>query len=125
MGIDFIQEYLEETMRIFNLQDEKFEDMQMSLNASIIHVAKKIAAGEFEQGEITLKLKIGTVYEHKEETAYKMPAFNYKIGTNLQKKSSLDGGDAYQGMEFKLDDEVVVLERVKTNQMDMFEEDEE
>lgn len=112
-------------MRIFNLQDPKFEEMQISFDASIIHVAKKIAAGEFEQGEITLKLKIGTVYEHKEETVYKMPAFNYKIGTNLQKKSSLDGGDAYKDMEFKLDDGVVVLERVKSNQMDMFEDDEE
>ena len=112
-------------MRIFNLQDPKFEEMQISFDASIIHVAKKIAAGEFEQGEITLKLKIGTVYEQKDEKAYKMPAFNYKIGTNLQKKSSLDGGDAYKDMEFKLDDGVVVLERVKTNQMDMFEDDEE
>ena len=112
-------------MRIFSLQDEKFEDMQMSLNASIIHVAKKIAAGEFEQGDITLKLKIGTVYEQKDEKAYKMPAFNYKIGTNLQKKSSLDGGDAYQGMEFKLDDGVVVLEKVKSNQIDMLDEEDE
>lgn len=112
-------------MRIFNLQDEKFEEMQISFDASIIHVAKKIAAGEFEQGEITLKLKIGTVYEQKDEKAYKMPAFNYKISTNLQKKSSLDGGDAYKDMEFKLDDGVVVLERVKSNQMDMFEDDEE
>ena len=112
-------------MRIFSLQDEKFADMQMSLNASIIHVAKKIAAGEFEQGDITLKLKIETVYEQKDEKAYKMPAFNYKIGTNLQKKSSLDGGDTYKDMEFKLDDGVVVLERVKSNQMDMFEDDEE
>lgn len=112
-------------MRIFSLQDEKFEEMQMSLNASIIHVAKKIAAGEFEQGEITLKLKIGTVNELKEETIYKMPAFNYKIGTNLQKKSSLDGGDAYQGMEFKLDDGVVVLEKVKSNQIDMLDEEDE
>lgn len=112
-------------MRIFNLQDPKFEEMQISFDASIIHVAKKIAAGEFEQGEVTLKLKIGTVYEQKDEKAYKMPAFNYKIGTNLQKKSSLDGGDAYKDMEFKLDDGVVVLERVKSNQMDMFEDDEE
>lgn len=112
-------------MRIFSLKDPKFEEMQISFDASIIHVAKKIAAGEFEQGEITLKLKIGTVYEQKDEKAYKMPAFNYKIGTNLQKKSSLDGGDAYKDMEFKLDDGVVVLERVKSNQMDMFEDDEE
>lgn len=112
-------------MRIFSLKDPKFEEMQISFDASIIHVAKKIAAGEFEQGEITLKLKIGTVYEQKDEKAYKMPAFNYKIGTNLQKKSNIDGGDAYQGMEFKLDDGVVVLERVKSNQMDMFEDDEE
>lgn len=52
-------------MRIFNLQDPKFEEMQISFNASIIHVAKKIAAGEFEQGEITLKLKIGTIFEKK------------------------------------------------------------
>lgn len=112
-------------MRIFSLKDPKFEEMQISFDASIIHVAKKIAAGEFEQGEITLKLKIGTVYEQKDEKAYKMPAFNYKIGTNLQKKSSLDGGDTYKDMEFKLDDGVVVLERVKSNQMDMFEDDEE
>ena len=112
-------------MRVFSLQDEKFEDMQMSLNASIIHVAKKIAAGEFEQGEITLKLKIGTVYEHKEETPYMMPAFNYKIGTNLQKKSSLEGKNAYQNMEFKIDDGVVVLERVQSNQIDMLDEEEE
>ncbi len=111
-------------MRIFSLRDEKFEEMQMSLDASIIHVAKKIAAGEFEQGDITLKLKIGTMYEQKEETAYKMPAFNYKIVTNLQKKSSLDGGDAYKDMEFKLDDNMVVLEKVKSNQIDMFDEEE-
>lgn len=111
-------------MRIFSLRDEKFEEMQMSLDASIIQVAKNIAAGEFEQGDITLKLKIGTMYEQKEETAYKMPAFNYKIVTNLQKKSSLDGGDAYKDMEFKLDDNVVVLEKVKSNQIDMFEEEE-
>ena len=110
-------------MRIFSLRDEKFEEMQTSLDASIIHVAKKIAAGEFEQGDITLKLKIGTMYEQKEETAYKMPAFNYKIVTNLQKKSSLDGGDAYKDMEFKLDDNVVVLEKVKSNQIDMFDEE--
>lgn len=112
-------------MRIFSLQDEKFEEMQMSLNVSIVHVAKKIAAGEFEQGEITLKLKIGTVNEFKEETIYKMPAFNYKIGTNLQKKSSLDGRDTYYGMEFKLDDGVVVLEKVKSNQIDMLDEEDE
>lgn len=112
-------------MRIFNLFDEKFEDMNAGLNVALMQVAKKIANEEFEQGEITLKLKIGTVYEQKDGKAYKMPAFTYKISTNLQKKSSTDGGDAYQGMEFKLDDEVVVLERVKTNQMDMFEEDEE
>lgn len=64
------------------------------------------------------------MYEQKEETAYKMPAFNYKIVTNLQKKSSLDGGDAYKDMEFKLDDNVVVLEKVKSNQIDMFDEEE-
>ena len=112
-------------MRIFSLQDEKFEEMQKSLNASIVHVARKIAAGEFEQGDITLKLKIGTVYEQKEETVYQMPAFNYKIGTNLQKKSSLFGRDAYDGMEFKLDGGVVVLEKVKSNQIDMLDEEED
>lgn len=111
-------------MRIFNLFDEKFEDMNAGLNVALMQVAKKIADEEFEQGEITLKLKIGTVYEQKDGKAYKMPAFNYKIGTNLQKKSSLDGGDAYQGMEFKLDDGVVVLEKVKSNQIDMLDEEE-
>lgn len=112
-------------MRIFNLFDEKFEDMHAGLNVAIMHVAKKIATEEFEQGEITLKLKIGTVYEQKDGKAYKMPAFNYKIGTNLQKKSSTDGKDAYNGMEFKLDDGVVVLEKVKSNQIDVLDEEDE
>lgn len=112
-------------MRIFSLQDEKFEKMQMSLNASIVHVANKIAAGEFDQGDITLKLKIETIYTYKEDTPYKKPAFNYKIGTNLQKKSNIDGGDAYDGMEFKLDDDVVVLTKVQSNQINMLDEEDE
>ena len=112
-------------MRIFSLQDEKFEDMQMALNAAIVQVGEKIAKGEFEQGDVSLKLKIGTVIEQKEETVYKMPAFTYKIGTNLQKKSSMDGGDAYRDMELKLYDNMVILERVKSNQIDMFDEEDE
>lgn len=113
-------------MREFNLKDEKFEEMQMALNAAIVQVGEKIAKGEFEQGDVSLKLKIGTVIEQKEETVYKMPAFTYKIGTNLQKKASTDGGDAYRDMELKLYDNMVILERVKSDQIDMFgEEDEE
>lgn len=112
-------------MRIFSLEDPKFEAMQMALNAAIVQVAKKIAAGEFEQGDITLKLKIGTVYEQKEETTYKMPAFNYKISTNLQKKAGTDGGDTYPDMELKLYGDMVVLEKVRSDQIEMFDEVEE
>lgn len=112
-------------MKIFSLQDEKFEDMQMALNDAIVQVGQKIAKGEFEQGDVSLKLKIGTVIEQKEETVYKMPAFTYKIGTNLQKKSSMDGGDAYRDMELKVCGDMVILERVKSNQIDMFDEEDE
>ena len=112
-------------MREFNLQDEKFEEMQMALNAAIVQVGEKIAKGEFEQGDVSLKLKIGTVIEQKEETVYKMPAFTYKIGTNLQKKSSMDGGDAYRDMELKLYDNMVILEKVRSDQIGMFDEEDE
>ena len=112
-------------MREFNLKDEKFEEMQMALNAAIVQVGEKIAKGEFEQGDVSLKLKIGTVIEQKEETVYKMPAFAYKIGTNLQKKSSMDGGDAYRDMELKLYDNMVILEKVRSDQIDMFDEEDE
>lgn len=112
-------------MRVFSLQDEKFEDMQMALNAAIVQVGEKIAKGEFEQGDITLKLKIGTIIEAEAGTGYKMPAFTYRIGTNLQKKASTDGRDAYRGMEFKLDGGVVVLEKVKSNQINMLDEEDE
>lgn len=113
-------------MKIFNLQDEKFQEMQTALNVSLIDVAKKIAMGEFEQGDITLKIKLGTVYEYKDNTPYKMPAFNYKVATTLQKKSSLDGGDSYRGMEFAIDDSgFVVLEKVQSAQMDMLDEEDE
>lgn len=110
-------------MREFNLKDEKFKDMQMALNAAIVQVGEKIAKGEFEQGDVSLKLKIGTVIEQKDETVYKMPAFTYKIGTNLQKKSNMDGGDAYRDMELKVYDDMVILERVKSDQIDMFNEE--
>lgn len=112
-------------MRVFSLQDEKFEDMQMALNTAIVQVGQKIAKGEFEQGEVSLKLKIGTVIEQKEETVYKMPAFTYKIGTNLQKKSSMDGGDTYRDMELKVYDNIVILEKVRSDQIDMFDEEDE
>lgn len=112
-------------MRIFSLQDEKFEDMQMALNTAIVQVGQKIAKGEFEQGDVSLKLKIGTVIEQKEETVYKMPAFTYKIGTNLQKKSNMDGGDAYRDMELKVYGDMVILEKVRSDQIDMFDEEDE
>jgi hypothetical protein len=112
-------------MRIFSLQDEKFEDMQMALNAAIVQVGEKIAKGEFEQGDVSLKLKIGTVVAQKEETVYKMPAFTYKIGTNLQKKSGIDGEGAYRDMELKVCGDIVILEKVRSDQIDMFDEEDE
>lgn len=112
-------------MREFNLKDEKFEEMQTALNSAIVQVGEKIAKGEFEQGDVSLKLKIATVLDQKEETVYKMPAFTYKIGTNLQKKSSMDGGDAYRDMELKVYGDMVILEKVQSNQIDMFDEEDE
>lgn len=113
-------------MKIFSLQDKKFQEMQTDLNISLIDVAKKIAMGEFEQGDITLKIKLGTAYGYKGGTPYKMPAFNYKVTTTLQKKSSLDGEDVYRGMEFAIDESgFVVLAEVQSAQMDMLEDEEE
>lgn len=112
-------------MKIFSLQDKKFQEMQTALNVSLVDVAKKIARNEFEQGDITLKIKLGTVYEYKDNTPYKMPAFSYKVATTLQKKSSLDGGDSYRGMEFAIDESgFVVLAEVQSDQMDMLEDEE-
>ena len=110
-------------MKEFNLKDEKFEDMQMALNDAIVQVGEKIAKGEFEQGDVSLKLKIETVAVQKEETVYRMPAFTYKIGTNSQKKSSMGGGDAYRDMELKMCGDIVILEKVKSDQIDMFDEE--
>lgn len=112
-------------MKVFSLQDEKFEEMQTALNVSLVDVAKKIARGEFEQGDITLKIKLGTVPDFNNETPYKMPAFNFKVNTNLQKKSSLGGGGQYDDMEFAIDESGCVgLKRVQSAQMDMLEDEE-
>ena len=113
-------------MRIFSLQDEKFEEMQMSLNASIIHVATKIAAGEFEAGDINLKIKIGFDADYKNEQLYKKPVILFKVNTILQKKSNMDGGFSYKNKELVLDEDgQPVLQEVKSSQIDVFEEDEE
>ena len=113
-------------MRRFSLQDEKFEEMQMSLNASIIHVAKKIAAGEFEAGDINLKIKIGFDADYKNEQLYRKPVVLFKVNTVLQKKSNVDGGFSYKNKELVLDEDgQPVLQEVKSSQIDVFEEDEE
>ena len=110
-------------MRKFNLNDEKFEEMQMKLNIAVIDISKKIATGEFESGDVSLKLTIGTTSQYKDETMSEMPVFSYKINTNLQKKSNVNGGDIFPNMELSLDDETLVLKEVKSNQIGMFDEE--
>lgn len=110
-------------MRKFNLNDEKFNDMQSNLNSAVIDISKKIADGDFEQGDVSLKLTIKTISQYKEETTYEMPVFDYKINTNLQKKSNMTGGDIFPEMELKLDDGTLVLQRVRSDQIDMFDEE--
>ena len=111
-------------MREFNLNGIKFEEMQMKLNVAVIDISKKIATGEFGSGDVSLKLTIGTSSQYKDETMYEMPVFSYKINTNLQKKSNVNGGDIFPNMELSLDDdETLVLKEVKSNQLDMFDEE--
>lgn len=111
-------------MKRINLENECFDEMKVQLNASIEHVVQKIASKEFNQGNISLKLTIGFEWDYKEEKEYKKPVLIYKVNTNMQKKSSLDGSYAFFNKELVLDDEdIPVLREVASNQVDMFEEE--
>lgn len=113
-------------MKKINLYTEEFDELKISLNASIEHVVKKLASKEFEAGDINLKIKIGFKADYKNEKMYRKPVVLYKVNTVLQKKSNIDSEFSYKNKELVLDEDgEPVLQEVKSSQIDVFEEDEE
>lgn len=113
-------------MKKINLYSEEFDELKINLNASIEHVVKKLASKEFEGGDINLKIKIGFITDYKNEQLYRKPAVLFKVNTVLQKKSNVDGGFSYKNKELVLDEDgQPVLQEVRSNQIDVLEDDEE
>lgn len=113
-------------MKKINLYTEEFDELKINLNASIEHVVKKLASKEFEAGDINLKIKIGFDADYKNEQLYRKPVVMFKVNTVLQKKSKIDGGFSYKNKELVLDEDgQPVLQEVKIDQIDMFDEEDE
>lgn len=113
-------------MKKINLYTEEFDELKINLNASIEHVVKKLASKEFEAGDINLKIKIGFNADYKDKKMYRKPVVIYKVNTALQKKSNIEGGFSYVNKELVLDEDgQPVLQEVRSNQIDVLEDDEE
>ena len=83
-----------ENENFLDLSNPIFFEMMNSLNMNIIEVMKEVYDGNFEEGEVNLKLQIdienvtSPIYPHEE---YKKPNFDYKVSRSLKKNESNSG----------------------------------
>ena len=117
-----------------NIDSPVFQPVIDSLNEQIIEVIKKVYNGEFESGDIALKIKLSTPTEYKqfpaendigeptvEEYKYKALQFNHSITTTL-KKVDKENGRYWGEKELKKDDFGNFIEApIEDPQLSMFD----
>lgn len=115
-------------MERLSIYAPEFKEMLENLEMSFLHVAKKINGDEFESGDITLKLSVGTDIDFVEipdgyggvtSKPYKVPRFSFKTTTSLQKKTDVSGVYVASEKEMKDRDGVIYLIDVDSAQMKM------
>ena len=110
-----------------------FEGMLKNLDSEIQRVIGELYDGDFEAGEINLKLKLNRVEDYKEYPKeddsneiywYRKPEFLYNISTTLKKQFKQEGA-FLPDAEIKLVNDTFVLVPVPDPQMSLFETPEE
>lgn len=104
-----------------NIDSPVFKQMLTDLDKEIKRVIEKIYDEEFESGEISLKLKLTQIEDHKEYPKqdelgfeeseiywYKKPYFKHSVSTSLKKQYKQEG-EFVPEAEIKLIDEDYVL----------------
>ena len=111
-----------------DINGEVFKDMRGDLQLVLHNVLIEIFNENFESGDITLKLNVGTSLEFEDvpdgmggwtRTPYNRPIFNYKINYALQKKDNIDGAYIAEGQVLALENGFFKLMDIEKAQMEM------
>lgn len=111
-----------------NLNSSVFTEMNHQLDVAIQAVLREVYKKNFQSGDITLKLIIGSHTDFAQvpdgmggvtNAPYEKPVFVHKINIALQKKSSLDGSYIAKGQMLEFNDGVFELRDVDKAQMEM------
>lgn len=127
-------EVLERILEI-DIDSPVFKTMLADLNKEIKRVIEKVHEGSFESGEISLKLSLSQIEDHKEYPkmddlgfeeseiyCYKKPHFKHTVSTTLKKQYKEDGIYS-EDRELKKIDDKYVLVPVQDPQMNLLDDD--
>lgn len=115
-------------LTVFN---DGFAELVTQINEHLEKVGKHVIDGEFESGEITVKIKVGTENKFEEYPAesggqdkiveYIEPDIQFDVKTDLKKAYKTSGYADFYNMAIMVDDYgEVVLEEVEKAQTDLF-----
>ena len=111
-----------------DINGEVFKTMRCDLQLVLHNVLYEIFNKNFESGDITLKLNVGTSLEFEDvpdgmggwtRAHYDIPKFSYKINYALQKKDNIDGAYIAKGQVLALENGYFELVDVEKAQMEM------
>lgn len=128
-NIDLSKKVLE-----IDIESPIFNEMLQDLNNEIVRVIDKIYRGEFEGGEVGLKLSLSIVDDYKEITverfgeiiketyAYKKPYFEHKVNSTLKKQYKIEGIYTEE-KEVVFEDGQYIVKPIIEPQLNMFDEE--
>ena len=120
-------------MEILSLANpELFEDLILASDSHLNTVMGKVARGDFEAGDVTIKIYLSYEVEEIEVPrstndieirSYKKPVIKYAIKSNLKQSFSNESSVLTEGFMIDADEKSVKFRRVDDNQMSMLSDD--
>lgn len=118
--------------RLSLANQELFEDLILASDSHLNTVMGKVARGDFEAGDVTIKIYLSYEIEEMqvprstndiEIKTYKKPVIKYAIKSNLKQSFSNESSVLTEGFMIDADEKSVKLRRVDDNQMSMLSDD--
>lgn len=119
-------------MEILSLTNpELFEDLILASDSHLNTVMGKVARGEFEAGEVNIKISLSYALEEMqvpktendfEIKRYKKPVIKYTVRSNLKQSFANENSVLTEGLMMDADNKSVKIKRVDDNQISMLGE---
>ena len=118
-------------MRMLSIQDkEVFGDLVFMVDSKLYEVMKEIAAGNFESGQVTLKITVKGLYDEiempRENGDFELkdvinPLIDYKVESALKKTDSSSAFALTDHMAMDVEDGKLRISKVDDGQVSMFD----